>query len=335
VLACIACLRASAPIYWDEFVWLWKSRLELQGWGSLRAASLDPHGGVFPPGYPLLWSLAPAWFAWPLRRAPLETAAIWPLLVALSIWMTALRGSMRDEGSSRLGLGAAAFLFATTPLLVVHLRSSYVDLSVGLLASSIALMNTNTSSRFSVAARVVPALLLVGAKDEGIAHLAAISCTAIVFSLAAQRKRSALEAGAVLMLGAVPFVAWRVLLARHGIRDTHHVLGACAFDDAHALTQAFASSPFDLETWGVLWALSSGAALVALFARDRKLAPTRMLVIALLAQTAFLLAGILCGPERVREFAFGGSVLHRVLVQLAPGAVAIVGCAAVARAPGE
>jgi len=57
-LAAVAVLRPAMPMYWDDFVWLGKARIESGGLGHLRAAALDPDADVIPHGYPLLWPLA-------------------------------------------------------------------------------------------------------------------------------------------------------------------------------------------------------------------------------------------------------------------------------------
>ncbi len=341
VLATIAAIRAATPLYWDEFVWLAKSRIEQGGWGALRGAALDHGAGVFPPGYPLLWSLAPAWLTAPWHRTPLAIATWWMLVTAVALWLWSLRealeASAMREGVARSSVALAALMLGATPLLVVHLRASYADLPVGLLAASIALLHARalcaaTPLPHLLAARCVIAVVLVGLKDEGFVHLAAVTLTGLAAGLIARRTRIAWENLAVLAAGAIPLVTWRLLLARHGVTDADHALGACALGDAPGLTGAMAKHAIDLTSWGVLWPLALGVVSVSVVRRGGPPCVVRALSTTMCAMVATTLLALLCGPERVREFAFGGSLLNRVLVQLAPLAIGVV-VTAVAQIP--
>ncbi|MEI8256566.1 MAG: hypothetical protein WCJ30_12910 [Deltaproteobacteria bacterium] len=332
VLAGIAAVRAATPLYWDEFVWLAKSRVELGGWGALRTAALDPRAGVFPPGYPLLWSLAPAWLSAPWSRTPLSIATWWMQIAAVALWLWSVREALRaspsrDEGSP-WSVALAALMLGATPLLVVHLRASYADLCVGLLAAAIALLSVRALSASGplphvLAARFVTAIVLVGLKDEGFVHLAAITFTVTAFALAASRPRVACENAAVLAMGAIPLGAWRLLLAKHGVTDVDHGFGGCAFGDAPRLVRALSMHATDITSWGVLWPLVIGTTALALARRGKAHRPAHVLVATLGSMLALTMLALTCGPDRVREFALGGSLLNRVLVQIAPLAISL------------
>jgi hypothetical protein len=56
-------------------------------------------------------------------------------------------------------------------------------------------------------------------------------------------------------------------------------------------------------------------------ARPKTFRPsTRVVALAFVGEAAMLLAALFFGPPRVREFAFGGTLVNRLLLQLAPPA---------------
>jgi hypothetical protein len=327
-LALVALARPESPIYWDEFVWLWKSRIEQGGWGELHTIALDPRLGLFPRGYPLFWSSLVAWLAWPFERAPLTAAAALVTLSAAASWLGLVREATRThEASARNAVLVAAGALLITPIALVHLRSAYVDLTVGLLAASIALAlapRDDASDRVvSFAAAIVLAIVVTGFKDEGFVHVIAVVIAAVLLTLP-NRVRGAWRAALVLLAAAIPFVTWRWLLARAGITDVEHRLGTCAITSTAPLAFALARHAFRIESWGALWPFALGAAVASFVRRETRRGPAAALALTACLQLAVLLAGITCGPESTREFAFDGSLLNRALLQIAPTAIALI-----------
>jgi hypothetical protein len=302
-LALVVLARPWVPTGWDEFVWLGKARFEAQGFGAGVSAALDPSLHVIPMGYPPLWPAAVGWLA--LGQDSLDAhvlaASLLVLLTAASAveaWTTHLR---------RPDLVTAAALL--TPLVWVHLRSTYVDLPVGLLG--VALLG-QLLRRGPVA--VPMAVALVAFKDEGLAQVLAAT---LAVALVSRRDWRVALPGAV---GLVTVITWRVLASRHGVEDADHALGAPYWPWVPTLIKLFALHAADVFSWGLFW-------VVALACASR-LAPTnepgrtaRWLV---LFNLLFAAGALLAGPERVRVFAENGTLINRLLMQAWPGAWLII-----------
>lgn len=325
LLTALSAVRpAATPLYWDEFVWLAKAKLAATGLSALRDATLSPEIEVVPSGYPVLYPTVSAWLS--AGRSVLAGAAALELLTVAAF--VGLVAATRRPPLTLL------FVFGT-PLVIVHLRGTYADLPIGLLATAMLLCLVAERPRAPAAATL--AVVLVGLKDEGFAHVAAVAA-AVGLVAALRRDRSRLDGcAAALACGALPFVAWRVLLARHGVTDADHALGWPDLSQLDELAVALAAHVADLPSWGILWPLA--AAALALSATRRRDPARSSVALALAAQSLVLAIGVACGPGRVREFAFGGTLINRLLIQLAPTAGLLVALmaptrsAAAARAP--
>jgi hypothetical protein len=338
VLALVAFTRPAAPIYWDEFVWLWKSRVEQDSWGALRAAALDPHAGVFPRGYPLFWSWLVAWLTSPFDRAPLTAAAALVTLAAAASWLGLVREAARArESGAVLAVGVSTVALLVTPMALVHIRSAYLDLTVGLLAASIALAlapSRETTERATpIAPAIVLAIVLAGMKDEGMAHVLGIVFAAAICTLP-DRARGAWRPALVLGAAAIPFATWRWLLAHGGITEVEHHLGTCAFASTPPLAVALVRHGLRIETWGALWPIAFGAGCAAFANRETRRGPAAALALTAASQLVLVFAGITCGPESTREFAFDGSLLNRALLQIAPTVIAMLALMMTSTGPG-
>ena len=76
----------------------------------------------------------------------------------------------------------------------------------------------------------------------------------------------------------------------------------------------------DTRSWGALWPIAIACAALVLARGNAFRAGTRMATFAFLAEGALLVSAIVCGPVRVRVFAFEGTLVNRLLLQLAPAA---------------
>jgi hypothetical protein len=349
LLTLIVVCRPATPAYWDSFVWLAKARIESGGWGALRAAALDQSTDVVPSGYPLLWPMAASWLSMSGRSMEaLAAGAAAMTLVTLMLFLdaaadapgvgrpvTAAPGSSDDAatptGQTRWApLGLA--LVGVTPLVFVHLRSSYADLPVGLLAATCTLRLVRSVERggdapgdLSVAA--MTAIALAGIKDEGMAHVAALVVALIVvkvWKLWAGERLPLAPGMAVLAAAAIPFNGWRLLLASHHVIDADHSLSRPDFHAAGAIGRTVFANAADTRTWGALWPIAFACAALVL-ARGKTFRPaTRLATFAFLAEGALLVSAIVFGPARVRDFAFEGTLINRLLLQLAPAAGAML-----------
>jgi hypothetical protein len=339
-LAAGAVLRPAMPMYWDAFVWLGKARIESGGLGHLRDATLDPNADVIPHGYPLLWPLAASWFSM-FGEAPaaLVAGAAGATLLAVLLFLDtaaeAFEGTLPAPAGfaprPRWAFGGAFAVLLLTPMFWVHLRSAYADLPVGLLAATCMLrlgrcLDGSDDLRRDMTVAVLAATALAGTKDEGIGHVTVIVLAAVASQPKAGR-REVLRWLAVLGSAATVFLAWRALLRLHHVVDTDHELAAPAIDALGGIGRVIASSAADTRTWGALWPIAI-AAVSTVGVRGSSFRPaTRFAALALVGQAALLALALVFGPDRVRTFAFEGTLVNRLLVQLAPGAAALLALA--------
>jgi hypothetical protein len=220
-------------------------------------------------------------------------------------------------------------LIGVTPLVFIHLRSAYADLPVGLLAATCTLrlaqsFDRGPSARGDLAVAALCAASLAGLKDEGMAHVAALGVAAIAIKL---RLRDRLPLGpglTVLAAAAIPFNGWRMLLLSHGVTDTDHRLSPPDFQSTGAVVHTIAMHLCDTRSWGALWPIAFACAALVLVRGRMFRSVTRFAALAFLAEGALLAAALLFGPARVRAFAFEGTLVNRLLIQLAPPAGVMV-----------
>jgi hypothetical protein len=345
LLTLVVVCRPATLSYWDGFIWLAKARIESGGWGALRAATLDQSTGIVPSGYPLLWPLAASWLSLSGRSMEaLAAGAAAMTLVTLMLFLDAAAdapgigrpvatspgasgGVARAAGEPRwAALGLA--LVGVTPLVFVHLRSSYADLPVGLLAATCTLRLVRSVERggdapgdLSVAA--ITAAALAGIKDEGMAHVVGLVVALIavkVWKLWAGARLPLAPGMAVLAAAAIPFNGWRLLLASHHVVDTDHSLSQPDFHAVGAVARTVLAHLADTRTWGALWPIAFACAALVLARGNTFRSATRLATFAFLAEGALLVSAIVFGPARVRVFAFEGTLVNRLLLQLAPAA---------------
>jgi hypothetical protein len=326
-LACVAlavafvALRPPVPLYWDEFIWLGKARLVAQGAGTLRDATLDARV-VVPAGYPLFWPIAVGWLAaHRTDAATLVVAARTLVATTAVIYLGALGARARHRGwvfaTAAVGVVAAPFVF-------VHLRSVYVDLPVGLLTAALGALLVVPASRSSALVVAVVAAALASAKDEGFVHVAVVASIATIPALRARDASRLLSPLAAWLGAAVPFLAWRVLLVEHGATDPDHGLGLPDVTTVLPLLRIFASHALDVQSWGLFWPIVAGVALSEATRRDARGAAARLFASMLACDVAAVFVGLTACPERVHEFAEGGTLVGRLLLQEVPLAIVMV-----------
>lgn len=304
VLIALVLARPLVPTQWDEFVWLGKARFESLGFGAGVIAALDPAQHVIPAGYPPLWPAAVGWIS--LGHDALSTHVLAASLLVLLCAATALE-IFAPEKPRLLALA----VLASTPLVWVHLRSTYVDLPVGLLGLAVLGLLMRSPERPPLLASLL-ALVLAGFKDEGLAQVLAATGAAL---LVHRHWRLALPALVALAAAAT----WRGLIASHGVPLFDHALGVPQWGWVPRFLQLFALHATDLFSWGVFWAVVLAVLLMP--ARDSAARASRAMLLLLFVFTA---AALLSGPERVRVFAENGTLLNRLLLQLWPCAALVV-----------
>jgi hypothetical protein len=76
----------------------------------------------------------------------------------------------------------------------------------------------------------------------------------------------------------------------------------------------------DTRSWGALWPIAFACAALVLGRGKTFRSGSRFAARAFLAEGGVLFAALLFGPDRVRVFAFEGTLINRLLIQLAPPA---------------
>jgi|CZKU01.1.fsa_nt_gi hypothetical protein len=333
VLALVVICRPAALVYWDSFVWLAKGRIESAGWGALRAASLDRSADVIPSGYPMFWPLASSWLSMGGRSMEaLAAGAAAMTLVTLMLFLDAVASAFGDRGPARDGRGdrprwapLALVLVGITPLVFVHLRSAYADLPVGLLAATCTLRLSRCIERpdgrsGDLAIASMAAVALAGLKDEGMAHVAALAIAVIVLQLRSRERLPLSPAMVVMAAAAIPFNGWRMILRAHNVIDADHRPSAPDFAAAGAVGRSVLQHLADTRSWGALWPIAFACAALVLGRGKTFRSGSRFAARAFLAEGGVLFAALLFGPDRVRVFAFEGTLINRLLIQLAPPA---------------
>lgn len=311
----VVALRARTPFYWDEFVWMAKARLEADHPFSLVDEVLRGSSTAIPYGYPTLEPLSMAALSgWDGRMPALMTgSAFLQLLIAMSFALLALD---RLRGRSRRSL-AVALALSCSPLVLIHLRSAYVDLETGLLAATVLVLLELRLLRAAAAIAVV----LVGMKDEGAIHLLAVTFATFVLALGARERRAMWRSAVVGLVGAAVFGYWHLRLRVAGVVRTDHMLSGLAFRRLPELIAVGSSHLLDVLAWGPLFAVTGGLMLAVLGRPRRYGRQARQRLMVLASQVGFLSFGLMATSDRVMEFARQGTLLGRLLVELTPVAL--------------
>jgi hypothetical protein len=311
--------RASTPYFWDAFVWLAKARYATGGLEELIKEALHTTLPPFiPSGYPLLEPLIVALLSG-LSPSPASVVAG---AVGLEILTTLLFlcAIADDEGiaprARATRLATVAVLLLSSPLVLVHLRSSYVDLPLGLLVGAFAVLLLRPGG--GVAAAVV-AVATAALKDEGMVHVVSITLVAVAYGWS-QRRDDALVRRAITsgISAAGVMAAWHLRLSTSGIVNADHALSLLHWDRAPALARAVLEHSLEIDSWGALAVLAVGGTIAV--ATNPRSAPRDAAWFAtlLLVDAVVLFVALLATPERVMEFAMNGTLLNRLAVQLAP-----------------
>lgn len=304
MIAVLWVIHEAEPLLWDEHIWLLKAKLA--NLGTLRAASFDHRSDAIPIGYPIG---IPVMYA----RLGGDAVALGAVLVRALCLGAFAASVLRARPES---LWRVALVLVATPLILVHARAAYVDLPMGLLSAALYL---ELSAQRPVALRaMVLATLLATFKDEGVAHVLVIG----VYTELVQPRLARRAVALALTSAGVAFVYWRVLLYLHNVIPSEHALGRPAWAHVGSIFAELFWHLSDLRSFGLLFAATVASVFAAIWVRALRRDAGTWLVL-LFA----LLWGVIAGPDRVREFAASGTLLGRLLVQLAPLAALLVASA--------
>jgi hypothetical protein len=318
ILVAVALLRPASPVYWDELVWLAKARAAAGDLFDFTALALGADTPLVPRGYPLSAPLLTAALALldPSTEALLGGQISLALVAMSALVLTLARLDAIDAGPRRLAVSLV--VLAATPMFWVHWQSAYLDLTVGLLGATllVALRLDDLGDGLGRPIAVASALLAAGLKDEGLAHVVAITVAQLVALRGARAGALLSLAGGALALGSVRVTLW----ARGGSPDDHALSGV-ALDFVPTLLRLAAGHAADVTSWGAAPWLALASAVVVARSEDRGARATGL---SLLGLTLLLGAALVLGPDRLREFASNGTLLGRMGVQLLPLAALVV-----------
>lgn len=312
-----AVLRPPVPIFWDESVWLGKARVACEGGAVLMERVLDPQSVLVPRGYPIVAAVLEACFA--LRDdslASLVAGGTALVLVSLALYVLLLGRAAESSFEER----ATLVVLALTPLAWVHLRSVQLDLPEGLLVAALVLAveRAERGDRLGLPAAVTAALLL-GIKDEGLAGALAVAIALGTRGATPLARRAAWTAFGSL---AISMLVFRVRLHVAGSANDDHTLGALSPRFVLDLLRDGARDASDMQTWGLVPAVSL-AACIATLSRDAPSRARRVALVIVLHALGLALALVL-GPQQVRDFALEGTLLDRLGLELLPSAALLI-----------
>jgi hypothetical protein len=311
--------RAATPYFWDAFVWLAKARYAAGGLEGLIKGSLATTLPPFiPSGYPLLQPMMVALLSG-LSPSPASVVAgsVGLEILTLLLFLCAIADDERIAPRERATrLATVAVILLSTPLVVVHVRSSYVDLPLGLLIGVFALLLPRPGTGVACGVLAVVAAAL---KDEGMVHVVAITLVAVAAGVSRRRDealvRRAIASG---ICAAAVMATWHIRVGMSGMVNADHALSLPHWGRVPSLARAVLDHALEVDSWGALAVLAVGGTIAV--ATNPRSAPRDAAWFAtlLLADAVVLFVALLATPERVMEFAMSGTLLNRLAVQLAP-----------------
>jgi hypothetical protein len=319
--------RPATPCFWDAFVWLAKARVAAHGPAALIAGGLTRGAYAFiPQGYPLFEPLAVGVLAG-LSADPraVVAGAVGLETLALLLFLSSIVDDDRVTAKVTVRkLVMIAVVLLSCPLVVVHLRSAYVDLPLGLLVAALAMLLPRRGTGIACAALAMAAASM---KDEGLAHVAVIAALGIARAGTKRdpetrmlRQRALACGSAALAVAAM----WHLRLHHVELPNADHALSLPDWSRLRPLLVLTVEHVTDLESWGALWVLGAGAILAAVVRPRAVAGSTWWLGSVLVGEGLVVLLALMATPERVMTFASEGSLLNRLAIQLAPCAALLV-----------
>ena len=324
-LAAMLIDRPSTPCFWDAFVWLAKARYAAGGLGALVKGGLHTTLPPFSPsGYPLLEPLSVSLLAgFSPRPESVVAGAIGLEILATMLFLCAIAEDERLSPECRATrLATVAVVLLASPLVFIHLRSSYVDLPLGLLVGALAVLLRRPNA--GVASAVV-AIAAVALKDEGMVHVAAITLVGAIYGQIRDRDDAVVRRSIACGLSAATVVAaWHLRLSVSGMASADHALSLPEWNRLPALAGAVLAHMFEFRSWGALGVLGVGG-MAAVIIKPRSTSRDAVwFAILLFVDGVVLFAALLATPGRVMEFATEGTLLNRLAMQLSPLAALLI-----------
>jgi hypothetical protein len=317
--------RASTPCFWDAFVWLAKARYAAGGLGGLIQGGLHTTLPPFvPSGYPLLEPLSVALLAgFSPRPEAVVAGAIGLEILTILLFVCAIADDERLSPPARAKrLATVALLLLASPLVLVHLRSAYVDLPLRLLVGAFAVL---LRRRHSGVACGVIAVAAAALKDEGMVHIAAMTLVGASFGLARDRDGALVRRSIACGLSAAAVTAaWHLRLQMSGVANVDHALSLPDWHRLRPLAGSTVEHLLEFRSWGALGVLGVGGTLAAVIKPRSVPRDAVWFAMLLLADALVLFVALLATPGRVMEFATEGTLLNRLAMQLAPLATLLI-----------
>jgi len=311
------------PYEWDAAGW-WIPRAEIErgetgrllhlmrtpgDWGLLLP---DSGTHVFPIAYPtIVGGLAKLL---PAGTSAMRASAVW-LAILVAVLLIHVGRRLPQDADVKSAIPLALVLLS--PFALVHMRSGYADLPVGLLSAVLVLAMSaafEQSTMMRLGWMTLVSTLLVQTKQDGM-----ILCVAVALTSALLATRRDQKFWRVVGLEAIVIVinlaGWAMLLQRlYGPDMPTRLRRIVGFDISAAPTFVYeiVRHALDVDSWGILW-----PALIALAIWRRDARWPAFIVIAL---GGYGLAHML-GPPYMLQDLREGYVMNRLLLQIAVASI--------------
>jgi hypothetical protein len=315
LLVIVVASRAPAMIYWDENAYLARAAWGHAGLGAIRDQALDPDPLFITRGYPIFWAVVIAALS---GGATLPLALLLAGSLALLVFATLYVGLCAERVRARQPFALLPLAgLVMTPLSLVHARTLYADLPLGLLIGAWTLLIVDRRSLGSIA---LVGVALGGMKDEGITGaVSGLAALLAVGATGASRRRRFGEVAAVGSALAL-ILLWKSWSPTSGIPTAGHTFVAIHWDRiGDIVLRGFLRHATDIYSWGLLWGVAAGALVSTPWTWRRLAMDTRFLAVFVALHASGNFAAIAVAPSDVVEHVTAlGIVANRLLLQELP-----------------
>ena len=275
---------------------------------------------VVAPNYPLGVPFQEVWVAW--FAGSWDDVAVKLLFPGYALALLCLvYGTLRDRWGARAAMGGTLFV-AGLPFLLQHAQDAYTDLPLAyfVLGNAVALTRYALSSdRRDLVLASVFAAGLVWTREDGLIVVAANAL--LLAALGARRggltsKTSVTAVGIYLAFPALVWGAWTLAKLHMGISTNLHVDSSdvMGLDRWQTIFEVFVRALFLQGNWMILWALFS---LVFVYEFRNTLTEESMFLVWPVV-TYLVVIGVLVFMSELFRFLWGDTVLHRLILHVAP-----------------
>ena len=275
---------------------------------------------VVVPNYPLGIPLQEVWTAWFVGSWD-DVAIKWLFPGYLLALLFLVYGVLRDRWSARAAIGGTLFV-AGLPFLLQHAHDGYTDLPLAyfVLGSAVALTRYALSNdRRDLVLASVFAAGVVWTREDGL--IVVVANALLLAVLGARRgglitKTTFTTVGIYLGFPALVWGAWTLAKLHMGISTNLHVDSSdvTVLDRWRTIFEVFIRALFLQGNWMILWALFSLA-----FVHEFRKTLTEESMFLVWPVVMYLgVIGVLAFTTELFRFLWGDTVLHRLILHVAP-----------------